>query len=278
MIKKSSFSEYKYINKRKRVIFIKNISVGLREGLLKFRKRLEKTISQRRRRPKILLRIFSLALCICLLCAFAMKIHRKAEPIALGALENTVSSFIEQTVICAVKCELEEKKYTWDDFCTKIIMPDGSIASLNANTANMSVMCADVVSRINSEIRHKKYINIPVPIGSIIAPKYLSGKGFCINVRAVPYISVSAEKQSPFARVTQNDLAKEFYTMGLFDPSRREEALVCLGMMEFEGKDEVVRRLTEDISFGSAGEGGAAAGRDVLLGAVRSAARDADRH
>ena len=125
-----------------------------------------------------------------------MKIHRKAEPIALGALENTVSSFIEQTVICAVKCELEDKKYTWDDFCTKIIMPDGSIASLNANTASMSVMCADVVSRINSEIRHKKYINIPVPIGSIIAPKYLSGKGFCINVRAVPYISVSAEISS----------------------------------------------------------------------------------
>lgn len=196
MIKKSSFSEYKYINKRKRVIFIKNISVRLREGLLKLRKRLEKNISQRRTRPRILLRIFSLVVCVCLLCTFTMKIHRKAEPIALGALENTVSSFIEQTVIYAVKCELEEKNYTWDDFCTKIITPDGSIAALNANTANMSVMCADVVARINGEIKHKKYINIPVPIGSIVAPKYLSGKGFRIKVRAVPYISVSAEISS----------------------------------------------------------------------------------
>lgn len=196
MIKKPSFSEYKYINKRKRVIFIKNISVGVRDGLLRLRKYLEKTISQRRRHPRALLRVLSLILCVCLLCAFAMKIHRKAEPIALGALENTVSSWLEQTVICAVKCSLEEKSYTWDDFCTKIVAPDGSIASLNANTANMSMMCADVVSRINREIREKKYINIPVPIGSIVAPKYLSGKGFRINVRAVPYISVSAEISS----------------------------------------------------------------------------------
>ncbi|MBQ1225802.1 MAG: sporulation protein YunB [Clostridia bacterium] len=178
------------------MIIIKNISVGLREGLLKFRKRLEKSISQRRGRPRILLRILSLVVCICLLCTFTMKIHRKAEPIALSALENTVSAFIEQTVIYAVKCSLEEKKYTWDDFCTKVVAPDGSIAALNANTANMSMMCADVVARINSEIKHKKYINIPVPIGSIVAPKYLSGKGFRINVRAVPYVSVSAEISS----------------------------------------------------------------------------------
>lgn len=244
MIKKSSFSEYKYINKRKRVIFIKNISVGLREGLLKFRKRLEKTISQRRRRPKILLRIFSLALCICLLCAFAMKIHRKAEPIALGALENTVSSFIEQTVICAVKCELEEKKYTWDDFCTKIIMPDGSIASLNANTANMSVMCADVVSRINSEIRHKKYINIPVPIGSIIAPKYLSGKGFCINVRAVPYISVSAEISSDMQEAGINQTLHRIIMTVVSDVQ-----VICMsGSVAFRRESRVV--LAESLIVG----------------------------
>ena len=186
------------------MIFIKNISAGFREGLLKLRRRLKKTVSQRRPRPRILLRIFSLLVCICLLCTFTMKIHRKAEPIALSALENTVSSWLEQVVIYAVKGELEEKKYTWDDFCTKIVASDGSIAALNSNTANMSMMCADIVARINKEIKHKKYINIPVPIGSIVAPKYLSGKGFRIKVRAVPYISVSAEISSEMSEAGMN--------------------------------------------------------------------------
>ena len=58
-------------------------------------------------------------------------------------------------------------------------------------------------------------------------------------------ISVSAEKRSPFARVTQNELAKEFYAMGLFAPERREEAIACVTMMDFEGKDALLRRLAE---------------------------------
>lgn len=58
-------------------------------------------------------------------------------------------------------------------------------------------------------------------------------------------ISVSAEKRSPFARVTQNELAKEFYAMGLFAPERRREAVACVSMMDFEGKDALLRRLTE---------------------------------
>jgi len=58
-------------------------------------------------------------------------------------------------------------------------------------------------------------------------------------------VTVSAEKRSPFARVTQNELAKEFFTIGLFAPERRREALICISMMEFEGKEALVRKLTE---------------------------------
>lgn len=125
-----------------------------------------------------------------------MKIYRKAEPIAVSTLENAVGGWLEELVAHAVKCELEEKDYTWDDFCAKVVNSDGSVASLNANTANISVMCADVVARINREIKHKKYVKIPVSVGSVIAPKYFSGKGFDIKVRAVPYVSVSAKISS----------------------------------------------------------------------------------
>ncbi len=69
-------------------------------------------------------------------------------------------------------------------------------------------------------------------------------------------ISVSAEKRSPFSRITQNELAKEFYAMGLFAPERREEAIACVSMMDFEGKEALLRRLADGNLSGSA-KGGA---------------------
>ncbi|MBR0302916.1 MAG: hypothetical protein IJQ80_03615, partial [Clostridia bacterium] len=58
-------------------------------------------------------------------------------------------------------------------------------------------------------------------------------------------VAVSAEKQSPFARVTQNELAKEFFAMGLFDPSRQREAAMCVSLMDFEGKEALMKKLSE---------------------------------
>lgn len=52
-------------------------------------------------------------------------------------------------------------------------------------------------------------------------------------------IKTSAEKQSPFSRAAQNETAKEMYGLGMFNPEMAEQSLVCLDMMEFEGKDQV---------------------------------------
>ncbi|MBQ9544096.1 MAG: hypothetical protein IJV00_03085 [Clostridia bacterium] len=83
-------------------------------------------------------------------------------------------------------------------------------------------------------------------------------------------VKVSAEKKSPFARVTQNELAKEFYAMGFFDPSRRSEAAFCLSLMEFEGKDRIMSKL---VSGGDAQSGGAKTPvSDSALSAQRRAA------
>lgn len=59
-------------------------------------------------------------------------------------------------------------------------------------------------------------------------------------------ISVSAQKQSPFSKISQNELAKELYGMGLFNPEMADQALVVLDMMEFEGKDQIVGKIQQN--------------------------------
>ena len=57
-------------------------------------------------------------------------------------------------------------------------------------------------------------------------------------------IEITAEKQSPYSKMNQNDLALQFYKAGLFDPQAADQALACLEMMDFDRKHFVMGRIT----------------------------------
>ena len=59
-------------------------------------------------------------------------------------------------------------------------------------------------------------------------------------------IEISAEKQSPYSRLSQNEMAMQFYSTGLFDPARSTEALTALDMMDFNGKSALVEKVRQN--------------------------------
>ena len=58
-------------------------------------------------------------------------------------------------------------------------------------------------------------------------------------------IKVKAQKANPFSRMTQNELAKELYSLGFFNPEMAEPALTALEMMEFEGKNNIIEKVRQ---------------------------------
>ena len=59
-------------------------------------------------------------------------------------------------------------------------------------------------------------------------------------------IKITSQKASPFSKVAQNELAKELYGMGFFNPEISDQALIALEMMDFEGRDQIIRKVTEN--------------------------------
>ena len=62
-------------------------------------------------------------------------------------------------------------------------------------------------------------------------------------------IEVKARKSSGYSQLSQNELALQFFNLGFFDPRQAEQTLLCLEMMDFEGRDELmdrVRRLSQE--------------------------------
>ena len=56
-------------------------------------------------------------------------------------------------------------------------------------------------------------------------------------------IDVQAQKQNVYTTIANNEMALQFFQMGFFDPSRTDQTLMCLEMMDFRGKQEVMQKV-----------------------------------
>ena len=63
-------------------------------------------------------------------------------------------------------------------------------------------------------------------------------------------IRIKPQQTNAFSKAAQNELAKEFYSLGFFNPANAAQALICLEMMDFEGKEMVVKRIAEQAAKG----------------------------
>ena len=58
-------------------------------------------------------------------------------------------------------------------------------------------------------------------------------------------ISVKAHKKSPYSRLAQNEMAKELFRLGFFEPRNSFAALSALEIMDFEGKSAIEAKIRE---------------------------------
>ena len=58
-------------------------------------------------------------------------------------------------------------------------------------------------------------------------------------------IKISAQKKSVYTKVSQNELALQFFQMGFFNPQMTDQSLMCLEMMDFDEKDTIMQRIAQ---------------------------------
>ena len=59
-------------------------------------------------------------------------------------------------------------------------------------------------------------------------------------------IEVTAQKQSPYSKMSQNELALQFYSAGFFNPQMSDQALACLDMMDFDRKQFTMQKIAQN--------------------------------
>ena len=59
-------------------------------------------------------------------------------------------------------------------------------------------------------------------------------------------IEVTAQKQSPYSKMSQNELALQFFGAGFFNPQMADQALACLDMMDFDRKQFIMQKIAQN--------------------------------
>ena len=58
-------------------------------------------------------------------------------------------------------------------------------------------------------------------------------------------IEVRAQKQNVYTRMSQNEMAIQFFTMGVFNPQMADQALKMIDLMDFKDKEKIIQQIKE---------------------------------
>ena len=59
-------------------------------------------------------------------------------------------------------------------------------------------------------------------------------------------IKVSAQQQNVYTKVSNNEMAIQFFQLGFFNPAMAEQALLCLEGMDFDGKETIMQKVAKN--------------------------------
>lgn len=58
-------------------------------------------------------------------------------------------------------------------------------------------------------------------------------------------IKIEPQKATRYTQVAQNELAKELFSMGMFNPENVDQALMVLDLMDFNGKEQLMQKIAQ---------------------------------
>lgn len=105
--------------------------------------------------------------------------------------------------------------------------------------------------RITGETGQNEYVEFSNKMmqGQPIPPAYpgqeLEADYIELYRKPVYDIVIKPQKRSPYSKLSQNELAKELYNMGFFNPQLAEQSMTALELMDFDGIESVKDKVQQ---------------------------------
>ena len=144
----------------------------------------------RLRRPRVWLLVLALLLALVLYVRFRWlpTVHE----LVTMELENEVSNLIND----AVDAYLEQGQLRYDDLVRLERTADGSVAAAQIDLGEVNRMKSVILRELGDRLPDRVRQSVHVPIGNVLLPALLSGRGGSLPVRVVSLRPTNAELES----------------------------------------------------------------------------------
>lgn len=149
--------------------------------------------------------IMLLVLAILLLAIFRSKYHDAIQELAQTQVRNTTSDLINDAIdkqIATGNIQYDRIVYFEKDL-------DGRITALKTNINEVNRLKTEILNLINNEILAIDNSDLGIPIGSLILPELLSGKGPEIPVNIISIRNSDASFSSHFSEAGINQTLQQ---------------------------------------------------------------------
>ena len=160
----------------------------------------------RLRRPRVWLLVLALILALVLYVRFGWlpTVHE----LVTMELENEVSNLIND----AVDAYLEQGQLRYDDLVRLERTADGSVAAAQIDLGEVNRMKSVILRELGDRLPDRVRQSVHVPLGNVLLPALLSGRGGSLPVRVVSLRSTNAELES---ELEQTGINQSLYRLAL---------------------------------------------------------------
>lgn len=153
--------------------------------------------------------LLPLVLLVALLIGIGIFLRRQFNPIVDELAKTQVRNKTSDLINDAIAAQIASDNIAYDRIIFFEKDLNGKITALKTNMSEVNRLKTDILNIINDEILDLDVHDIGIPIGSVIFPELLSGKGPIIPVRVISISNSDAQFQSRFSEAGINQTLQQ---------------------------------------------------------------------
>lgn len=153
----------------------------------------------------------------------------RLAPMAEQLIETQVDNQASDAINAAIADQIAEGEFDYDRMVTIEKDANGNVTAIRTNIGELNRLKTSVLQRMDEELEQLSMEQLGVPIGSVLLPELLSGRGPLVPVRVLAVRTSDASFRNSFQSAGINQTLHSIYI----------DIHVCITILTWTGTSEI---------------------------------------